>query len=651
MVFDPFHLDPVQRVLTRNGEPVALPPQIFDLLLYFLENPNRILTKDELLQAIWPDRTVTEASLTQAVFSLRKGLQEGEGTDRFIVTSPGRGYRFVGAVREEPAPNAPSRVHEQPDLVPGVGPRSGKRTATAVLSALSVLVLTGGVWLGLERLRPHPPTVEASPAPADSIAVLPFVNLSGDPKQDYFCDGISEEILNALASIPHMTVVGRSSAFAFKGKNEDLRTIGRKLGVRQIVEGSVRREGDRVRITARLVRAEDGVQIWSQSFDRRLTDILTVQQEIAESIAGAAQRKPRSIVAGDAPTTKVAAYDLYLKAFYEGRGPGTTFDQAGRSIADLEKAVAIDPKFAAGWAELAWYYGYREQERPGAIGQPEASLAQQERTARRALELDPNSAVAYSVLAATENDRGRWAAADADYRRAAALRPNDFHTNDEYAAFLKRHGDVRNALVYMNKAHEELPLSGGAMSDFGFLLVLSDPRSAAGRVLVDSAVVTSPRHVDARRHRLILHLADGRLDEAIDDQRALDALAADAAARAFGDGIVARARDPKALKAYLQQAASRAEALDAQHMDLAPWALSIGDTDLAADLFVRSQRARIEAGDFKFMESLLSPAFAPLRKDPRIKAMLVHSGLPRYWRAHGWPSFCSPAGETDFRCS
>jgi hypothetical protein len=148
----------------------------------------------------------------------------------------------------------------------------------------------------------------------------------------------------------------------------------------------------------------------------------------------------------------------------------------------------------------------------------------------------------------------------------------------------------------------------------------------------------------------MLHLADRRLDEAIGDQRAIDALATDAQARAFGEGVVARARDPKALKAYLEQAAGRASALDAQHMDLAPWALSIGETDLAADLFVRAQTPRIKAGDPSFLTMLWLPSFAPLRNDPRIKAMLVDAGLPQYWRAHGWPGFCRPAGERDFQC-
>jgi DNA-binding winged helix-turn-helix (wHTH) protein len=216
MVFDPFHLDPVQRVLTRNGEPVALPPQIFDLLLYFLENPDRILTKNELLQAIWPDRIVTEGSLTQAVFTLRKALQDGGGTDRSIVTSPGRGYRFVGVVRvedEEPSDAAASDL-QQPDLnrdlerSPDARPtiaRLGRGAGIAVLSGFAVLVLAGGAWLSLERTRPPDPAVEAAPLPANAIAVLPFANLSGDPKQDYFSDGVADEIRSELARLGGLT--------------------------------------------------------------------------------------------------------------------------------------------------------------------------------------------------------------------------------------------------------------------------------------------------------------------------------------------------------------------------------------------------------------------------------------------------------------
>jgi tetratricopeptide (TPR) repeat protein len=363
-------------------------------------------------------------------------------------------------------------------------------------------------------------------------------------------------------------------------------------------------------------------------------------------VAGAAQGKSETAVAV-APTANAAAYDFYLKGLHESGG--TRFEAARRAIADLEKAVAIDPKFAAAWAELAWHYGFQEQERPGGIGFRKAEVALEERTARRALALDPRSALALSELGAIEDNRGRWAEADGYFRRALAAQPSDFHANQMYSVFLARLGYVQNALVFARRAHQVAPLSGGAMSDLGLMLTANDPRSAAGRMLVDSAVAASPRLLRAHANRLLLHLADGRLDEAIGDQRAMDGLVTDAAAQAFGEGIVARARDPTALKAYLRGATSRAAALDAQGVDLVSWALFIGDSDLAADLLVRSQTERIKAGDRNFLSVLQH--HAPLRKDPRIKAMIVRSGLPQYWRAHGWPKICRPVGETDFQCS
>jgi TolB-like protein/transcriptional regulator with XRE-family HTH domain/cytochrome c-type biogenesis protein CcmH/NrfG len=517
----------------------------------------------------------------------------------------------------------------------------------------------------IDRTSLEPPGAAGLP-PANSIAVLPFINLSGDRSDEYFCDGVSQEILDTLARSPDLEVISRSSSFSFKGQSDDLRAIGRKLGVRQLVEGSVRREGKRVRIAVELVRAQDGVELWSQSFDRDLSDILRVQEEIADAIAARlAARSANANVARDAPaanaetdpngardipTANAVAYDDYLRAFAEDSGAGTTFERGQRAIGDLEQAVKLDPRFAAAWAELAWYYGYREQERPGAVGDSPASMAQQELAARRALSLDPHSSVAFIVLAHLATERADFAAAEADYQRALALNPNSFHASDEYGGFLSRVGHVAGAIEVLRKAHSLAPRSGGATSDYGYLLFLADPRSSVGRELLDVALPLDPRHYRARYHELIAHLADGKLGAAIADQRVLDSLSTNDAARRYGEGLVLAAHDPAALRSYLRRGASRASDLYAYGIDLTPWALAAGDVELATETFVEVETARIKAGDTHTFYRLLPPQFEPLRRDPRVKALLVKAGLPRYWRARGWPDACHPRGPDDFVC-
>ncbi|MEP7313279.1 MAG: winged helix-turn-helix domain-containing protein [Pseudomonadota bacterium] len=294
--FGGFHLDSTRRLLFgANGESIPLNSRAFDTLLFLIEHRGELLDKATLMQAIWPNTVVEENNLNQSIFALRRVLGEAPGDHRFIVTVPGRGYRFVASV-------------DQRDNVPRTGrpavavPLHSRRYLWLASLAAPVLALAIGLLADRrEEVAAMAPATVTRPNMTASIAVLPFLDMSEGHTQEYLSDGIAEEVMNQLGKLPGLRVVGRTSAFSFKGRSDDLRRIGRTLGVNHILEGSVRRSGNRIRVTAQLVNAQTGTQLWSQTFDRQLGDVIAVQDEIAHSVAGSLR------VALSGPATVVAS--------------------------------------------------------------------------------------------------------------------------------------------------------------------------------------------------------------------------------------------------------------------------------------------------------------------------------------------------------
>ena len=358
--FGPFALDVADGSLKRDGVAIRLTPKLFDLLVALVKNAGRLVEKDTLLKSLWPDVAVEEGNLTKGIFSLRQ-LLEQEGT-RYIETVPKRGYRFTGVVTRE-APTAPAL---------STGPPS-----------LSVA-----------------PTESAPAALENSIAVMPFADMSGARDQEFFCEGMSEEIINALGRVPDLRVASYTSSVRFKGKALDPRSIGRELMVSWLLEGSVRRSGGVVRIAVQLVRAADGFSAWSGRFDRQLDDIFTVQDDIAGMIAETLTRKVGN---GSGPlvtstTSNTEAYSLYLEGRYLwNKRPG---DVVWQALDRFERAIAIDPNFAPAHAALAGVYGTLGAWEYGVLPPAEA-LAKAKASAARALELDPDLAAGHTAVGYT----------------------------------------------------------------------------------------------------------------------------------------------------------------------------------------------------------------------------------------------------------
>jgi len=280
LVFGDCVLDPDRRELSRGSEVIATGPQVFDLLVYLVENRERVVGRDDLLAAVWNGRIVSESTLASHLNAVRKAIGDSGQEQRLIRTVARKGFRFVGDVREIRPPEDPGSTHN------GLADQSA--------TSAQLLALPDG----------------------PSIAVLPFVNLSGDPEQDYFADGVVEDIIAALSRSRWLFVIARNSSFTYKGRTVDVKQVGRELGVRYVLEGSMRSAARRVRITGQLIDATTGGHVWADRFEGTLGDIFALQDQVAESVVGAiAPQLERAEIerAKRKPTESLDAYDYYLR--------------------------------------------------------------------------------------------------------------------------------------------------------------------------------------------------------------------------------------------------------------------------------------------------------------------------------------------------
>ena len=314
--FDRFTLDLVRgALLAAGGTEIAMRPKAFALLRQMVENAGRLINRDEIMAAIWPGIVVTDDSLTQVVKEIRRAL--GDNEQRMLRTVPRRGFLFAAEV---------SRIDDQATLVvfPPALDRPGEAGAAAPSSAS----------------RPM-------------LVVLPFANMTGDPEQEYFADGITEDVTTALSTLRWFAVIARNSAFTYKGRAMDVRQVGRELGVGYVLEGSVRRSGNRLRITAQLCETEAGAQVWAGRFDGDLADIFDLQDQLTEAVVGAIEPNLRQAEIARTrakPTESLTAYELYLRARPHHFATREGSDEALRQ---LRRAIAIDPGFTAAKGILA----------------------------------------------------------------------------------------------------------------------------------------------------------------------------------------------------------------------------------------------------------------------------------------------------------
>jgi TolB-like protein/DNA-binding winged helix-turn-helix (wHTH) protein/Flp pilus assembly protein TadD len=494
--FDDFRLDPKQRVLRIGHEAVPLTPKAFEMLLVLVQSEGVLMTKEELMKAVWADSFVEESNLTQIVFVLRKAL--GETADRrYILTVQGKGYRFAADVKvvsgngegQLPVVSSPLSAGAGSGASEAIQPeanypghplrRSSDRSANKrrwLYFAGAVAILLLGVAAGTLRWSSARNTPQ-KPRGRVMLAVLPFQNLTGDAGQDYLSDGMTEEMISRMGNLDpqHLGIIARTSVMHYKNSQAPLDQIGRELGVQYVLEGSVRRDSDKVRITAQLVQMKDQTHVWARQYDRDLSSLLVLQSEIAREIADEIQLtlgEPKQAAPSRQPSYSPQtseAYDLYLRGryFWNQR----TVEGFHRAIENFQQSISTDPNNARAYAGLADSYTLLTSY----SGAPPTELMPKARAAAlKALELDESLSEAHTSLALiVENYDWDWQTAEKEYRRAIELNPNNATAHHWYAEYLTWLGRFDEALRESERARQLDPLSLVIAVDNGQILYYS----------------------------------------------------------------------------------------------------------------------------------------------------------------------------------
>jgi TolB-like protein/Tfp pilus assembly protein PilF len=523
---------------------------------------------------------------------------------------------------------------------------SGRKFAAMII----VIAAGAAALLAFQLFRAKVPSASPSVAqsvnvPSKSIAVLPFVNMSSDRENEYFVDGLTEEILNRLAQISALRVPGRTSSFAFKGKNTDLRQVGTELGVAHVLEGSVRKSGDRLRITSQLIRTADGFHLWSQNFDRKLDDVFAIQDEIARAIADALSTPLGLSDATASPrqTKDMEVYDKFLqaRALLAQRTP----ENLRRAIELLTAAIDRDPEFASGWAALAQaraLSSYYLKDIPD-------PLKAAEEAARRALALDDSNALAHSALADVLRDRRDWLAAESEYARALKLSPGEAETHNQYAQMFLKVGRIDGALQHALRACELEPL-GWVPPTVVSLAYLSRGDFAQSRAFLDRSEKLSDR-LRGFQSRMELIYALSRRDSDL-AQRALT-LSQQATWAPDPPSLELIKTFEQALAGFQNSAGAPVdlgrtlkELGPSGRMPLSAVAAFVGQKEVALDAIA----LEAELSVIDILGLIWTPVYQPLRSEPRFLELLRGMKMPEYWRAAGWSEFCRPKGDNDFEC-
>lgn len=504
---DALRVEPRTGIVTGPGGRERLDPKVMDVLVLMAGRPGEVVLREDLLAALWPNVVVTEDALTRCFYELRRHLGRATGDDRFrtlIETVPKRGYRLhatVGPLTVQAEPAAPA-----PSLASASRLSGRSRGGWAALGAAAALLAVGAALFTWRGLSEKPAVAEGPHA----IAVLPFLDMSAQKDQGYFSDGVTEEILNALSQAENLRVISRTSSFALRNETLDVPGIAKRLGVDYVLEGSVRKSGGRVRITAQLIDVTTNSHVWSQTYDRALDDLFAVQDEIAASVASALQVTLAGITPGGRMSPHLDAYERYLQGqfFYNRRSPG----DVQRSLTAFRQAVDIDPSFARAWAALAGAYSLEIGSRDVLAAAPLREL--QGAAARKAVELDPKLAVAHARLAQFLFQSQQYPEGHEHLGIATALDPNDglvLGFNASEAAWV---GDYAEALRIWRKIVAQDPLSAAGRANLGHMLQIEGDLEGAlaekRRALELSPDMGPALHAEIAR----LLIALGRRDEA-----------------------------------------------------------------------------------------------------------------------------------------
>lgn len=501
--FGPFRLEPDEKIVYRDGRPLPLTPKAFDTLFALVANAGRLVTKADLMTVVWPDTFVEEATLAQCVSVLRKALGDTPEGHRYIETLPKRGYRFGAVVSRIPAGRSASAVAAE-DVAPVLQPLptaapSGRRLWWVALLLLALVIAGGAAFFQQRPANPPHATGRVL------LAVLPFANLSADPGEEYLSDGLTEEMIAQLSQLQpdRLGVIARTSAMHYKATLLDVAAIGKQLSVAYVLEGSVRREGNRVRITAQLIEVASQTHVWAESYEQDSGEVLRLQSQVAHAVAQQVQLRlslPPAELRARPGTTNPHAFQRYLRAhhLWNQRNPAV----ASRAIALYQEAIAIDPAYALAYAEMSSCFL--------SFGAPTArdSYARAVDAARTAIDIDDGLAEGHFALATAALHLFDWDTAQREFLRAEALNPA-FRNYDFMVIFghfdqvlaLVRRGielDPINALAYHGLGVNSFYARQYPQAVDAYLQAIElDPQTVWSRVRLGHAYVQQGRYAEA----------------------------------------------------------------------------------------------------------------------------------------------------------
>ena len=617
--FGSYRLDAVERVLLRDGQPVTLPPKDLETLLVLVERAGHIVEKEELLEKVWPGVFVEEGNLARHIFNLRQVLGDSPDGRKYIETIPKRGYRFVAAVQEDPEATAPYSTVQDSEQAQTTVHFGQKRSLWMWPLALAVLAVTG-ILIARHFWPPRNPSPQRA-----MLAVLPFINLSGDAHEDYFADGLTEEMIAQLGQLQpaQLGVIARTSTARYKDTKETVAQIARELGVGYLLEGSVRRGGDRVRVTAQLIQAANDQEIWAQSYERGLRDLLALQNDVARDIAEHVQARITTQDRQRLSTARVlnpAAHEEYLKGrfFWNKRTENGYMD----AIDHFLRAIQIDPQYPEPYAGMANTYALLGSLAEASIPRREA-MNNARTIARKALELDPTLAEAHTSLAfVLMHYDWDFAAAEKEYLRAIDQNPNYATAHQWYAVNLAATGRMDAALAEIRHAQELDPLSLVINADFGEFLGYARRYEDAVAQL-QSTLKMDPNFLLAHLNLVTVYVCQQKYAEAAAHAHKAMELAPNNlwAQGLLGefDAMNGQQDQARNVMASIQHSPHANDAANS----LARIATALGDKDAA---FHWLQVARDERSGGLILLKVV-PCWDPLRSDPRFSTLLQSVGL------------------------
>jgi TolB-like protein/DNA-binding winged helix-turn-helix (wHTH) protein/Tfp pilus assembly protein PilF len=585
----------------------------------FLLDPGAVLEKDRLMGAVWPDTTVEDNNLSQNISILRRVLGERRGSHRYIVTVPGRGYRFVAEVRsrdgvgemeKEPvAAKSPEQTPVDRDL-PVVA-----RSRRLFLLGLAGLALSAAAFL-FWRHRP------ALPVPEKSIAVLPFENLSPDPENAYFANGISDEILARLANIADLKVISRSSAQKGKSAPENLGELARQLGVAYALEGTVQKSGDTARVTIQLINARNDITLWTERYDRQLTDIFQVETEVAQRVATELEAtlsgsEKRALNAR--PTANVEAHQAYLigRFFWNKR----TVEGYQQAIEHFNRAIELDPAYAQAYAGLADAFLFLGGDNvPG----QEEMLRRGRAALMKALELD-------EALAEAHASRGllamlfdwKWAEAEKELKRAIELNPNYATAHQWYGEFLADLGRFDEGVSEMKRAYELDPLSLIIATDVAKVYTIAR-RYDEAEAQYKKVLEMDPGFAQARGLLALTYSLNGKPEEAVGEIRKIKDVESNPTHLAWRGYVYAMSGRKDDAEQSLQQLRDLSNQTYVSPLWTAFIYTGLGEKDAAFKWLEKAFAEHVAGGAIPLK---VNPVFDNLRPDPRFTDLLRRANL------------------------